>query len=79
MDYYHTSCMFMTRIVSLDQLQLTRRGNPERDIYINNICMAQLKHMRFSNNIACATSKGSDQPWHTRRLIRAFVSRLNNL
>ena len=25
------------------------------------------------NNVVCATSKGSDQPAHTRRLIRAFA------
>ena len=31
-----------------------------------------------SNNAVRATSKGSDQPAHTRRLIRAFASRLNN-
>ena len=33
----------------------------------------------ISNNMACATSKGSDQPGHTRRLNRAFASRLNIL
>ena len=33
----------------------------------------------ISNNVVCATSKGSDQPGHTRSLIRAFASRLNNL
>ena len=32
----------------------------------------------ISNNVVCATSKGSDQPAHTRSLIRAFVSRLEN-
>ena len=32
-----------------------------------------------SNNLVCATSKGSDQPAHTRSLIRAFASRLNSL
>ena len=31
----------------------------------------------ISNNVICATSKGSDQPDHTRRLIRAFASRLH--
>ena len=31
------------------------------------------------NNVACATSKASDQPAHTRSLIRAFASRLNIL
>ena len=31
----------------------------------------------ISNNLVCATSKGSDQPAHTRRLIRAFDCCLN--
>ena len=31
----------------------------------------------ISNNVICATSKGSDQPAHTRSLIRAFASPLN--
>ena len=33
----------------------------------------------ISNNLVCATSKGSDQPAHMRSLIRAFASRLNIL
>ena len=33
----------------------------------------------ISNNVVCATSKGSDQPAHTRSLIRAFASRLSIL
>ena len=33
----------------------------------------------ISNNMVCATSKGSDQPAHTRSLIRAFASRLGIL
>ena len=33
----------------------------------------------ISNNVVCATSKASDQPAHTRILIRAFVSCLNIL
>ena len=33
----------------------------------------------ISNNMVCATIKGSDQPAHTRRLIRDFASRLNIL
>ena len=31
------------------------------------------------NNVVCATSKASDQPAHTRSLIRAFASRLRIL
>ena len=34
---------------------------------------------KVSNNVVCATSKRSDQPAHTRSLIRAFVRRLNIL
>ena len=33
----------------------------------------------ISNNAVCATSKASDQPAHTRSLIRAFASRLSIL
>ena len=33
----------------------------------------------ISNNVVCATSKGSDQPAHMRSLIRAFADRLNIL
>ena len=29
----------------------------------------------ISNNVVCATSKASDQPAHTRSLIRAFARR----
>ena len=29
----------------------------------------------ISNNVVCATSKASDQPAHTRSLIRAFACR----
>ena len=34
---------------------------------------------KISNNVVCATSLASDQPAHTRRLIRTFVSRLRIL
>ena len=33
----------------------------------------------ISNNVVCATSKASDQPAHTRSLIRAFACRLSIL
>ena len=33
----------------------------------------------ISNNVVCATSRASDQPAHTRSLIRAFASHLNIL
>ena len=33
----------------------------------------------ISNNVVCATSKASDQPAHTRSLIRVFACRLDIL
>ena len=33
----------------------------------------------ISNNVLCAASKASDQPAHTRSLIRAFASLWKNL
>ena len=33
----------------------------------------------ISNNVVCVTSKASDQPAHTRSLIRAFARRLSIL
>ena len=33
----------------------------------------------ISNNVACAISKVSDQPAHTRSLVRAYASRLSIL
>ena len=33
----------------------------------------------ISNNVVCATSKASDQPAHTRSLIRVFANRLSIL
>ena len=42
-------------------------------------CLLNEPVHEISNNVVCATSKGSDQPAHTRSLIRAFASRLNIL
>ena len=33
----------------------------------------------ISNNVVCATSKGSDQPAHRHSLIRDFASRMNSI
>ena len=38
----------------------------------------ELRH-EISDNVVCATSKGSDQPAHMRSQIRAFTSCLNVL
>ena len=41
--------------------------------------LANFRFGQISNNVVCATSKGSDQPAHTCSLIRAFASHLNIL
>ena len=38
-----------------------------------------ISSLPWLNNVVCATSKVSDQPAHTRSLIRDFASRLNFL
>ena len=42
------------------------------------ICIIEPVH-EISNIVVCAPSKASDQPAHTRSLIRAFASRLSIL
>ena len=45
---------------------------------LSSITLFEPVHEIF-NNVVCATSKASDQPAHTRSLIRAFASRLSIL
>ena len=45
-------------------------------IQVGIICLCDFYHM-ISDSVVCATSKASDQPTHTRSLIRAFFCRLN--
>ena len=47
------------------------------DMLLNNTINEPVHEI--SNNVVCATSKASDQPAHTRSLIRAFASRLSIL
>ena len=46
--------------------------------FVKFIAWYEPRH-EISNNVVCATSKGSDQPAHMRSLIRAFTGRLNIL
>ena len=66
-----TVCVYLTRLTA--QSHTTRRKLPKAGIV--NIPPYKM----ISNNVVCATSKVSDQPAHTRSLIRAFASRMNNL
>ena len=52
------------------------KENMQVGLYIDLIRIYETQH-EISNNVVCATSKASDQPAHTRSLIRACASRLN--
>ena len=46
---------------------------------VDKICIKSEPVHEISNNVVCVTSKASDQPAHTRSLIRGFASRLSIL
>ena len=74
-------------IISEDPGQTPHHG--VSDLNLHHLPMLHKKNARLihvwiyeprheiSNNVVCATSKGSDQPAHMHRLIRAFACRLN--
>ena len=48
-------------------------------VFMNRLLLKRVEDEpmhEISNNVVCATTKASDQPAHTRSLIRAFASRL---
>ena len=60
-------------------LILTARsyGSTQRKkVGLNKASGIHVFRIEISDNVVCATSKGSDQPALTRRLIRATASRL---
>ena len=65
-DCYHKACSVMTI------------SDHEGQIFLSHPHTNEPVH-EISNNLVCATSKSSDQPAHTRSLIRAFASRLSIL
>ena len=61
---------------------LKRGDNSERTCKVDEIPVVGLHNELWHEipiNLVCATSKGSDQPAHTRSLIRAFASSLSIL
>ena len=50
-------------------------------IYSRNAFFAPINGPKYeiSNNVVCASTKGSDQSAHLRSLIRAFASRLKTI
>ena len=70
--------LFPPEIVEHEDLEFIDELNNVDTLYNANTEIFEPRH-EISNNVVCATSKGSDQPAHTRSLIRAVASRLNIL
>ena len=66
-------------ISSAGHVQLVNMLTMRHMVYLNQIAYSFEPWHGISNNVVCATSKDSDQPAHTRSLIRAFANRLNIL
>ena len=56
-------------------IDISSHSTNDVKLYHNDI-LYEPRH-EISNNVVSATSKGSDQPAHTHRLVSAFASRLN--
>ena len=71
--------------MDISTLQLTLRWTSPSTSGHNNLILFGKMIMLYepvheiSNNVVCAASKASDQPAHTRSLIRALASRLSFL
>ena len=65
------------KLVRFDK-NLTKDCHIQLDAHIHIKNTYEQPH-EISNNVVCGTSKASDQPAHTRSLIRVFASRLNIL
>ena len=72
------SMMLWFRLILRQSSSVTIKNSAEKYISVNRFYKIEPWHV-ISNNVVCATSKGSDQPAHTRRLTRAFVCHLNIL
>ena len=59
----------------LEQLSRPLSNNMAIKLYTTKLTPVH----EITNNVVCGTSKASDQPAHTRSLIRAFASRLSIL
>ena len=74
LSYFH---IFHTFHVSNKKLEQSRSFQNIVGTMLSAILVEPVHEI--SNNVVCATSKGSDQPAHTRSLIRVFASRLSIL
>ena len=88
LDFIRTSdtinkfIIFSDSLSVLNDMNNTRSKNPQIQTLLEK-CHELLANKEieprhgFSNNVVCASSKASDQPAHTRSLIRGFASCLN--
>ena len=72
--YAYQNCIDSTQTIAYDKTNKVLEHKTEKF----NTFLFEQRH-EIPNNAVCATSKASDQPAHTRNLIRAFASRLNIL
>ena len=73
----HSSTPFILVMMPIVRAALDLNKAVVYDFNMNNTSIKFGPVHEISNNVVCATSKCSDQPAHTRSLIRAFASRLN--
>ena len=79
MDDCTDQTTFVKQIGTVDlELVYILGGSPETHIIFKCKYIFEPRHEN-SKKVVCATSKPSDQPAHTRSLIRGFASRLNIL
>ena len=86
-NIFHCTLRFVMKMLNIEK-KLAWPNNNKR-LYLKRVThlVTNYSSMRPSyepvheifNNVACATSKASDQPAHKRSLIRAFAIRLSIL
>ena len=79
-DYFWQQIL-ITKYVNHGSCALKSDDSTENDTVVRNLGHTnEIEPVHeISINVVCATSKASDQPAHTRSLIRAFASRLSIL
>ena len=79
MNYFNP--YYVTRFEnSVDPYKLASEKLADQDPHCFQHCIYYIEPVHeISNNVVCTTSKASDQPVHTRSLIRAFTSCLSIL
>ena len=72
-------CGFHVTLMKFSKVLFLQVEKQSESVHENAVLITYEPQHDISNNVVCATSKASDQPAHTRSLIRIFASRLNIL